>query len=242
MNKIIKKLLFLLLTTTLLSGCGVEMFNGINGNKKVVTKDRTSSEIFSKIKISNGLDLELFQGNKNKIIVEADENLHDVIFTEVENGVLKIYSEKNIWNAASKKILVTVKNLNELTATSGAFIKNDKLFSADTLTVIATSGADIEFLVSGNSLITVATSGADLEVSGNTTYHNATATSGASINAKKLEGETVIATATSSADIDVLVSENLTASATSGGDIDYFGNPQKINKKSNSGGSISKKQ
>ncbi len=90
------KTVSILFITLFFSSCGVEMFNGIKGNNNVVTKDRSTTAEFSKIKVSNGLDVEIFQGNENKIILEADENLHDIIFTEIENGVLRIYSEKSI--------------------------------------------------------------------------------------------------------------------------------------------------
>lgn len=103
MKPIIKKMLSLVMITTLLSSCSVDMFNGINGDKNVVKKNRTTNADFSKIKVSTGLDLEIFQGNENKIVLEADENLHDIIFTEVENGVLKIYSEKKYLESKIKK-------------------------------------------------------------------------------------------------------------------------------------------
>lgn len=239
MKPIIKKMLFLVLITTLLSSCSVDMFNGINGDRNVVTKNRTTNADFSKIKVSTGLDLEISQGNENKIVLEADENLHDIIFTEVENGVLKIYSEKSIWKAKSKKVFVTVKNLHELSATSGAFVTNENIFKSDTLRIIATSGAEIEFSVEATSIVTVATSGADLKIAGKAKTHNSSATSGASIRAKSLESETVVANVTSGADIDIFASETFNANATSGGDINYFGNPKKATKKTTSGGSIS---
>jgi len=239
MKPIIKKMLSLVVITTLFSSCGVEMFNGINGNRNVVTKNRTPNADFSKIKVSTGLDLEISQGIENKIVLEADENLHELIFTEVENGVLKIYAEKSIWKAASKKVFVTVKNLNEISATSGAFVTNETIFKTDTLSVIATSGAEINFSVEANSIITVATSGADLKIAGKTKAHNSNATSGASIRAKSLESETVVANVTSGAENDIFASESINATATSGGDIDYAGNPKKSTKKTTSGGSIS---
>lgn len=241
MKLTIIKTVSILFITVFFSSCGIEMFNGIRGNNNVITKDRSSKIEFSKIKVSNGLDVEIFQGNDNKIILEADENLHEFIFTEIENGVLKIYSEKNIWKAASKKVLVTVKNLNEINATSGSYLKSDSTFKTDTLLVIATSGADINFAVKGNSITTVATSGADIKISGTTDYHNATATSGASIKATSLESTDVTATVTSGADIDVFASESINATATSGGDIDFYGNPKKSTNKTTSGGSVSKK-
>lgn len=235
------KTVSLFFITLFFSSCGVEIFNGVSGNNNVITKNRSSSAEFSKIKVSNGLDVEIFQGEENKIILEADENLHELIFTEIENGVLRIYSEKNIWKATSKKILVTVKNLNEINATSGSYVKNDGTFKSDTLLVIATSGANIDFAIKGNAITTVATSGADLKISGYSNNHNATATSGASIKATSLESVDVTATVTSGADIDVFASESINATATSGGGIDYVGNPKKATKKTTSGGSISNK-
>ena len=81
----------------LLTSCNMGMFNSVNGNGNVVTNDRTSQEDFTKIKVSSGLDLYITQGSNKEVILEADENLHDIIFTEVRDGELRIYSEKSIW-------------------------------------------------------------------------------------------------------------------------------------------------
>ena len=107
-----KKLLALLFVSVLMSSCNVNMFNRVNGNSNVVTADRSTSQKFTKIKVSTGLDLYLSQGTKNKVTLEADENLHDIIITEVNDGVLKIYSEKNIWQAKARKVYVTSTSPN----------------------------------------------------------------------------------------------------------------------------------
>jgi hypothetical protein len=114
------KILPFIFVIALLSSCNVNMFNSVNGNKNVVTEDRTTKEAFTKVRVSRGLDLYISQGSKNKITVEADENLQEIIITEVINGELKIYAEKNIWRAKARKIHVTVNNLENLIATSGA--------------------------------------------------------------------------------------------------------------------------
>jgi hypothetical protein len=136
-------------------------------------------------------------------------------------------------------VSVTVKNLKEINATSGSFVKNENIFKADTLLVIATSGAEINFLLNGNAITTVATSGSELKISGFSNSHTATATSGASINAKSFESKNGVAIVTSGADIDIFASESLNATATSGGDIKYHGNPKKSTKKITSGGNVS---
>lgn len=241
MKTSIKTFLSVLFLATILSSCNANMFNSVNGNKNVLTENRSSKADFTKITISTGLDLYITQGSKNEIVVEADENLHDIIFTEINDGVLKIYSEKNIWRAEAKKIHVTVTNLDAITATSGADVYTEEMIKTNAITVIATSGADIRLSLDANSVSTTATSGAGIKIDGIANNHTATATSGASINGYNLESKNATVKVTSGADINIFASENIDAVATSGGDIDFKGNPKKVNKTSTSGGSISAK-
>ncbi len=239
--KTTKKLFFFLFITTLLSACNANMFNAVSGNKNVITQDRTTKEKFSKIKVSSGLDLYITQGDKQKIVLEADENLHDIIITEVKDGELKIYTEQSIWNAKARKIHVTVTNLELVSATSGSDVYTENTLNVDKINVICTSGADIRMALNANTVQSSATSGSDIELAGNTNQHTSSATSGASIDAYNLLSKNTTVNVTSGADINVYASESIDARATSGGDIDFKGNPKKVNKQSSSGGSISAK-
>ena len=235
------KILTLLFVTTLFSSCAVDLFNRVSGNRNVVTEDRSTKEYFTKIKVSTGLDLYVSQGSKNQITVEADENLQDIIVTEVNDGILKIYSEKNIWRAKARKIYVTIKNLEAITATSGSDVYTNETLKVNNLNISATSGADIHISVDANTIETAATSGSDIEISGVSNNHISKATSGASIDAYQLRSKNVTVRVTSGADINVYASESIDAKATSGGDIDIKGSPKKVNKKTSSGGSVSAK-
>jgi hypothetical protein len=222
MKTSIKTILFVFFISAFLSSCNVNMFNSISGNRNVVTEDRSSKEDFTKIRVSTGLDLYLSQGSKTEITVEADENLQEIIITESKDGVLKIYSEKNIWKAKSRKVYVTVNDLESLSATSGADVYAKRTLKVNNIDIRATSGADIRISLDANSVET-------------------SATSGASIDGYDLRSKNVTAKVTSGADINVYASESINAKATSGGDIDFKGSPKQVNKKSSSGGSISAK-
>ena len=241
MKSTTKKLLALLFVSVLMSSCNVNMFNRVNGNRNVVTADRSTSQKFTKIKVSTGLDLYLSQGTKNKVTLEADENLHDIIITEVNDGVLKIYSEKSIWQAKARKVYVTVKNLEGLTATSGSDVYTEDVLKVETIKVSATSGADIRIALDADTVETSATSGSDIRISGTANNHTSRANSGASIEAYKLISKNATVNVSSGADINIYASESINAKASSGGDIDFKGNPREINKKSSSGGSVSAK-
>ena len=236
-----KKLFSILFLATILSSCNVNMFNRVNGNRNVITEDRNLKEDFTKIKVSTGLDLYISQGSKSQITVEADENLHDIIITEVHNGVLKIYSEENIWKAKARKIYVTIETLEGITATSGSDVYTKETIKVNDIKVSATSGADIRMSLDANSVSSSATSGSDIEISGVANNHSSSATSGASIDAYDLRSKNVNVKVSSGADINIYASESITAKASSGGDIDFKGNPKQVTKKSSSGGDISAK-
>ena len=240
MKNSISKIIAILFLGTVFTSCSAEMFNSVNGNRNVITKNRKTSNKFNGIKVSTGIDLYLNQGYKNKVTVEADENLHDIIITEVNDGVLKIYSEKSIWKAKARKVYVTIKDLTLLKATSGSNVYGKGIIKTNEISISSTSGADIKITVNATSVETNSTSGSDIRIAGTTINHASSATSGASIDAYELESKNVIVNATSGADINIYASEKLDAKANSGGDIDYKGNPKSVNKNSSSGGDISK--
>jgi hypothetical protein len=211
---------------------------GVDGNRDVVTIDREISNEFNTIKVSQGLDLYITQSNNVSLSVEADENLHELIMTEVENNVLKIYSTENIRQSASKKILLNISDISVIKATSGSDVYTTNTIEVDDLELSTTSGADMKLTVNTKQLVCKATSGSDLQLTGKTITLNASATSGSDIDARALSAETSNVIATSGADISINTSKELTAKATSGGDIRYSGNPEKVNRSDSSSGSV----
>lgn len=241
MRTTIKKLSVIAFLSLFISSCGIDMFNRVDGNRNVVTQKRKVHEDFTKVKVSTGLDLYIRQGDKVSLTVEADENLHDIIVTEVNNGKLSIYSEKNIWRAKARKIYLTVTNIEELTATSGSDAYTENRLKVQDFKLSVSSGADATIEVDADNIKTSASSGADLRVSGIANSHYSSASSGSSIRAYELKSKDVTVKVSSGADINIYASESIDARATSGGDIDYKGNPEKVNKSTSSGGSVSKR-
>ena len=238
--KTIKIILAFVLVSTLTS-CQFDMNIGHeNGNGNVVTEDREVTQDFDEVKGSRGLDVYLTKGNENKIVVEADENLLDLIETNISNGKLTITSSKNIGRAKSKKIHVTYVELSKIEASSGADVIGNSVIKSETLTLDCSSGADLEVEVFTKQLYAETSSGADIDVSGKASTLNAKASSGSDLNAKKLQVLTCNAKASSGANITVNVKDNLDAKASSGGDVKYYGNPVSVTKKDGSSGSIRK--
>ncbi len=238
MKKLTKGFL-LLFVATMFASCGADLFNRIEGNRNVITEKREIGNDFSRVKVSSGIDLFIKQGSKVSLTVEADENLHDYIMTEVEGNQLKIYVDGNIWRAKARKVYLTVTDLEELKATSGSDVYSESVLKSKDLVVSTSSGADMNIEVDADNVKSSSSSGSDLKITGKSITHSTSATSGSSINAYGLESKDVTAKVSSGADIGVYAAESINARASSGGDIRYKGNPEKVNKKTSSGGGVS---
>tara|TARA_R110000868_G_C10930418_1_gene766326 strand:- start:149 stop:805 length:657 start_codon:yes stop_codon:yes gene_type:complete len=215
-------------------------FGGVRGNGNVQLEDRTLNASFTAIEASQGLDVYLTQSNDESIVIEADENLHEIIKTEVKGNVLRIYSDKNIGYAKSKKIMVNFKTLSKISSSSGSDVAITNTITTDHLELNTSSGSDMTLKVNTTELECHSSSGSDLKLSGSTQKLVAEASSGSDINAGDLIAESSRVKASSGADITVNTVKELTADANSGGDIKYYGNPEKINKNNGPSGSIRK--
>lgn len=222
-----------------LSSCTFENF-GVKGNGHVVTQERALNGTFSEIKVSRGLDLYLTQSDVAQLSVQADENLHSIIKTEIENHVLKIYAEENIASSSSKKIMLSFTSVSKIEASSGSDVYSNGPIKTQDLELTASSGSDMELHIETENLSCQASSGADIELTGNTSSLIAEASSGSDIDTENLSSQTAQVKASSGADISVNSSKKVTASASSGGDVTYYGNPEIVETNDGVSGSIKK--
>ena len=232
----ITALLVVLITT---SSCFIEGLTGIKGNGNVISEERSISSDFDAINVQQGIELYLTQGKSTALSIEADENILDLLITEVKNNELKVYFDKNVYRAKSRKVYLTTNSISKIRTSSGASVKSENTLQVSSLDIDASSGSSIKMYVNANEVSSESSSGADIDLYGKTEQFSANASSGSHIDANELEAVDVYAKVSSGANIDVNVTGKLTANASSGGDIDFEGNPTKVNKDTSSGGSVS---
>lgn len=236
--KSIAKIIVLVVVFTSITSC---MLTGVKGNQNVTTEDRTIKSDFDGIKVSQGINLFLIQGDELKISVETDENLQDILKTEVNKGnVLEVYFDEQVRKATAKNVYVTAKNINFLRTSSGASLTAEDVINSEAVQIETSSGSSIRVELLANDITSSSSSGSSIKVIGKTNNLTAKASSGSSIRAHRLEAEVVEAKASSGANIEVNALEELVASASSGGSIDYEGTPKKLVKNTSSGGSVHK--
>ncbi len=212
----------------------------VEGHGNVVTKER-KTESFTGVKVSSGIDVYLKQGNDESVSVEADENLHEYIITEVRNGVLNVYSEYSIRKAERKRVYVTIKELNSVKTTSAGDVYGESPINCDNLELSASSAGDIKLEINAKNIDVDISSSGDITLSGETDKLKADLSSAGDLKAFDLKAGEADISVSSAGDADVNVTEKLTAKASSAGDINYKGDPKYVDAQSSSAGGIHKR-
>jgi hypothetical protein len=209
----------------------------VYGNNHVVKKEREARK-FAGLRVSSGIDVYLKQGDKESIQVEADENLHEYILTEIRDGVLHVYSEANIMRAEMKRVYVTMKDINSLKTSSAGDIIGETPVKTDRLDLSASSAGDIKLEIYVKEAEANISSSGDVTLTGVADILNADLSSAGDLNAYGLEVREADVSASSAGDADISVSERLRARSSSAGDINYRGNPKYVDAHSSSAGGV----
>jgi len=181
------------------------------------------------------------QGSPAKVVVIADNNLHEVIETRVEGNTLKIYVNENVRWAKEKKVMVTVEKLSGLETSSGSNAWSQNQIMTDDIELKATSGSNLTIEVNAKNLSADCSSGANIKLSGMAKEANLEASSGANLIGDALKVDDCRMKTSSGANVSATVNERLDAHASSGGNVVYFGEPKTTDVSTSSGGNIRKK-
>ncbi len=235
---------------TLMTLALVSVFSCVKGQNPVIN-DRNAQvrkvSDFHAIRVSDGIELYITQGNEEAVAVSASETKYrDMISTEVEQGVLRIYFDHSGWtfwddNHRNLKAYVSCKVLDGLHMSSGSHTDVDGSLSGDNLSLKLSSGAVFKGSVKVHSLSVEQGSGAEATIGGSALNCQMEASSGSAIHARDLQTDQCDATTSSGGSVEVTVNKELIASAHSGGQIYYLGSAQIKDIHSGSGGEVSKR-
>jgi hypothetical protein len=223
----------------LLSSCWF-LGPSVKGNGNVTEEIRQVKE-FDQIEVSRGMNVYITQGSPAKVVVIADNNLHEVIETKVEGEVLKVYVNENIRWAKEKKVMVTVEKLSRVETTSGSNSYSQNQIMSDDLELSAGSGANLHMEVNAKNLKADCSAGANIHLSGLAKEAELEASSGANLKGQELKAGNCKMRASSGANVYATVSGRLEAKASSGGNVNYYGEPTSTEIECSSGGNVNRK-
>jgi hypothetical protein len=209
----------------------------VNGNGNVTEEVRQVGN-FDQIEVSRGMNVYITQGSPAKVVVIADNNLHEWIETEVNGGVLKIYTNGSIRSAEEKKVMVTVENLNRVDATTGSNVYTQNQVVSEDLEISANTGSNLTMEVNAQWLKAECSTGSNIMLSGMAKKAELKASTGSNLKGQELKTGQCEMRASAGSNVYATVAERLEARASTGGNIIYYGEPVLTEIEKSSGGNV----
>ncbi|OIQ16199.1 MAG: hypothetical protein BM557_10020 [Flavobacterium sp. MedPE-SWcel] len=244
----VTKLIIATITAILFSSCVFNksddnlIFSSTEGSGNVVSQNRPVSENFDYISASTGLKVVIEQDNKASITVEADDNLQELIKTEIKGKQLEIFIDGNIKNATKLKVKVRTPNIKGIETSSSAKVISLNTIRSRNISLSASSASSLEVAIDAENASCETSSAAKITVRGKTIQLDTDSSSSSRINAKGLIAKHVVADASSASNTTINPQESLHAEASSASSIKYINTPAQLSKDASSGGSVKKSE
>lgn len=111
---------------------------------KVVTIEERELVSFTSLEVNDKVEIVLKQGSENKLIVEADSNLHDVIDADVKGNKLVISLNKRVARSKRFNLTLYVEDLDKIVLNQSSEIKAEEKLEFFNLDVVMNDKSDIE--------------------------------------------------------------------------------------------------
>lgn len=209
----------------LLVSCSIAGIERGNGD---ITSEKRMLDEFSAIHLTGNFEINLKKGGKEQIVIVTDENLLELIESDIEQDILVIENRKKLQSDNGIKVFITYQSLEKLKSTGASIIQTDGPLVSDRF----------ELEVPGASLIDMEVEVTDLEImlagAGAVTLKGRAENQSISMNgvgnlaAFELESQFSEVTVSGMGSVEVNVKENLNARVNGVGSIRYKGNPASV--------------
>lgn len=217
-----------------------------------VTKKTLELAEFKSIYVNSNYTVYLKQTNKQEVTVEALTEIYELTTIKVENGVLMVNVErkpdnpnKSIWAKIddikikpTMKLMVSVKNINELQVNGGGKIISENSISADYVSLSVAGSGGIELDLKGNNVKTEVSGSGSITLKGYATSNDIVMSGSGNINAYDCELENAKVKISGSGVCELKVSSSLDAIVQGSGSVKHKGNTKNVSKKVYGSGSV----
>jgi hypothetical protein len=219
-----KNWILLILTICFIAGANAQ--NAVINDPNAQVRDVKN---FHGVEVSNAINLYLTQGNEEAVAVSArDTKYRDLIRTEVKNGVLKIYLDKDGWNwhggDHKLKAYVAIKSIDKLSASGASDIMVDGTISGNQLDLRLSGASDFKGAVKFSGITLDQSGASDVTVSGTVNEISIEASGASNVKGYDLVTDNCKVHASGASDIRISVNKVLSAHASGASSVYYKGN------------------
>lgn len=239
MKTIVKTILFTLLILPFQQATAQWGNNKVVGNGNITTQNINTGS-YDEIKAVGSMDIHLMNGSEGKITVTTDENLHEYLEIEENNGVLTIKTKQNYYLKSKKGIHVNVpvSDLSAIQLVGSGDIDTKDTIKADQIKIDVTGSGDVSINLQALQVVSTVTGSGEITLEGSTEQLDVTVTGSGDFNGFGLTSKSTEVRVNGSGDAEVVATDNIKARVSGSGDIIYKGNPEKSDTKASGSGDI----
>ncbi|UCG60499.1 MAG: DUF2807 domain-containing protein [Candidatus Zixiibacteriota bacterium] len=193
----------------------------IEGSGDLVTQERDLDE-FTAIDLKGSTDVFVTVGGEQKVSITIDDNLVDLIETEVRGKTLKIYCEDSYSSRRGCRIEITMPVLEEVRISGSG---DAEIYDLD--------GDYFEYSVSGSG---------DMRADGEVGEVNIRVSGSGDVDTRDLRAREATVKISGSGDVKVYASETFYGRVSGSGDIDVYGSPERMSRHVSGSGDITKRR
>lgn len=216
------------------------------------TKKTLELPEFKSIYVNSNYTVYVKQTNKQEVTVEALTEIWELTTVKVENGVLMVNVErkpdnpnKSIWAKIddikmkpTMKLMVSVKNINELQVNGGGKIISENSVASDYIALSVSGSGGIDLDIKGNNLKTEISGSGNITLKGYATTNDIVMSGSGSLNAFACELETAKVKSSGSGTCEINATSTLDALVLGSGSLKHKGNTKNVSKKVYGSGSV----
>ena len=226
----------MLITLLIIVSCNVI---GEMGSGNVIRQERKVSS-FNGIDVSGAFDVKLIQGTSNSLIVEADDNLMDLIRTEVRGNILVIDNKKPIAHSKSMKVFITFTELKSIDLSGAVDIESQGKLTLPELTISGSGASDAKLEMDVQRLGIDCSGGSKLKLTGSAKDVDVDVSGAVDLFAYDFPAENYKLSISGAGKAEINVSKNLKVDISGAASVHYKGNPPNIYQDISGAGSVKK--
>ena len=209
-----------------MSGTEIYLGPGELGSGHVIAQEREVTE-FSSIQVDYPAQVIVQQGDRQSVLVEAEDNLLPALKTQVHSGVLEVVyessSRKHINPTEPVKIMIVVKDLNEMNLTSAVDLVIEG-FQAEDLKLSLSGAGNARLTNVSLRNLSVSLSGAgSMSATGTADILALDIRGLGGFNGKQLHGQSANVALSGAGSATLWVDDQLDAQISGAGTVNYYG-------------------
>lgn len=223
--KTIKQSIFLITAIFLFAATSCIDEYQVNGNGIEAIETRLASE-FTRVQSDGSFEVHISYGNEFEVLVSAEENIIEHIYTQVSNEVLIIDNKRmlNIKNSLPMKVFITMPAIKSIKLKGTGNVTSD-FISEDKIDIVLSGSGKITTAFNGNKANIDLSGSGEIELSGTVNHTNIRLSGSGSIEAQNLSSIDCQTLTIGSGDIWISVDRFLEATISGSGDVYYYGEP-----------------